>query len=205
MKRSPLVYAALAVLAVLVVLLAVRKADTDSGTVEVDSTSTNITPDAHPVVLEEVEATVASTRPWGSPREACDLMAEASLPTRRYHDEYVGAAYGCNSGDKEITTGAILNNTLSYFVEGDRDRADRLKLVLEVYDPSERVAAQQVFATHAAGLFERAVGQQMPDEMIRQLANGRTGTWTEGGVRMELEREDFKEDKYMLRLHFVAE
>ena len=135
------------------------------------------------------------------PQDACAYLS--GLQTRGYKNQYEDV-FGCSSPYKELGAGSPLANNIAYYVGGNAQNANELKLVLNVN------SAQSAKETHAAllqysdELTQKALGAPMPKEARSAISSGKSGKWTLGKAKVELVRENWAtgkgyELKYILR------
>lgn len=124
------------------------------------------------------------------PQEACAYLADVpGLRTNTYKSLYE-ADFGCFSRYKSLDgEGAALPNNLAYYVEGDARRALRLKLVLNVNVPAQGRAALAELRHSGEALAVRALGQPLPVDVGRALAEGRAGEWVVGQTQVQIRRD----------------
>lgn len=141
---------------------------------------------------------------WRSPEIACALLAkEINIKTGRYREHSPGE-YICASPYRELGKGQPLANNIAYYVEGDRETAKELKLVLNVYVRESSQLAHDALALAGGVLTRRALGGQLPDEIFDALMLGKSGKWRVGKNRVEILREEWPsgrgyEIKFLIR------
>jgi hypothetical protein len=120
-------------------------------------------------------------RGW-SPFAATAFLAAEALATGDYHraagdddDDWWASSPYLELGD------AIMPNNLAYYVDGDEAVATVLKLVLNVNEPATAQDARRKLLDAAQVLYEKALGEQMPNEIAEHLdAGGEIDTRSHG-------------------------
>lgn len=104
-----------------------------------------------------------------SPYAATEFLAEEGLQSDDYHrifgdeNEWVANSPYLNIGD------GIASISIAYYIDGDEFTATMLKLVMDVHDPKNSENVCQQFTDIARLLFEKALHNEMPEEIENHL------------------------------------
>jgi len=156
------------------------------------------------VVLSSAPSSAGQTSgAWQSPETACALLNEVNIKTRGYKEHSPGK-YGCSSTYRDLGKGSPLPNNIAYYVEGDRETAKELKLVLNVFVREDAELAHDALTPAGGVLTKLALSTQHPDEIFDALILGKSGKWRVGKNRIEILREEWPsgrgyEIKFLIR------
>lgn len=130
---------------------------------------------------------------WSSPPAACALLADIpGMQTRGYKSNpSAPKEYSCSSPVKSIGDGWSLDNNLAYYVAGDRNSATELRLVLKLSNMDAAPVGRSVLAVASDLLAKRALGNSLPDDILKALLSGRTGEWDVSDHQVSLTRKDW--------------
>lgn len=137
---------------------------------------------------------------WHSPDVACSLLADIpGMQTRGWKNDpdYKPENYWCACFYKEIGKSTLfsIKNNLAYYVDGDRNTAKQLKLVLNVNNRDDAETAHGALAAASGILTKRALNADLSDEVLLALLAGRAGKWKAGKNQIEVFREDWDNGK----------
>ncbi len=173
-----------------------------AGCSESDSSSgDNRSPNAQ--TQSSPQNTTAQVTGW-KPQDACAYLSNVSgLQTRGYKNQYEDT-FGCSSPYKEVGADYPLANNIAYYVSGNSQNANELKLVLNVNSAQGAKEAHAALLQHSDELSQKALGVPMPKEVRSAISSGKAGKWTLGKAKVELVRENWAtgkgyELKYILR------
>lgn len=147
--------------------------------------------------------TTAQVTGW-KPQDACAFLSNVSgLQTRGYKNKYEDT-FGCSSPYKELGSGSPLANNIAYYVGGNSQNANELKLVLNVNSSQSAKEAHAALLQYSDQLTQKALGVPMPKAARSAISSGKAGKWTIGKANVELVRENWAtgkgyELKYFLR------
>lgn len=122
------------------------------------------------------------------PASACDFMRDQGFKGRMNYRENRNDLYSCASLRKRVNRGEPTGSNIRYLVTGSATEAREISLRLRMI--SHR-APQQVLAefnTHASKLYEKALGQQLPDNISSAIRSALQDEWQFEGYRVKLER-----------------
>lgn len=133
-------------------------------------------------------------RGW-SPYAATESLVVEGLHPDDYHrafgDENEWAA---NSPYLNIGDG-IITNSIAYYIDGDEFTATKLKLVMDVNDPQSSENAQQQFTDIARLLFDKALHNEMPEEIENHLLAATDTTAHLHGKKVEISKTEWPEHR----------
>ena len=147
--------------------------------------------------------TTAQVSGW-KPQDACAYLSQVSgLQTRGYKNQYEDT-FGCSSPYKELGAGSPLANNIAYYVRGNSQNANELKLVLNVNAAQSAKEAHAALLQYSDELTQKALGVPMPKDARSAILSGKAGKWTLGKAKVELVRENWAtgkgyELKYILK------
>lgn len=143
--------------------------------------------------------TTAQITGW-KPQDACAYLSQVSgLQTRGYKNQYEDT-FGCSSPYKELGAGSPLANNIAYYVDGNSQNANELKLVLNVNAAQSAKEAHAALLQYSDELTQKALGVPMPKDARSAISSGKSGKWTLGKAKAELMRENWTTGKgYELR------
>jgi hypothetical protein len=147
--------------------------------------------------------TTAQGAGW-KPQDACAYLSHVSgLQTRGYKNQYE-TTFGCSSPYKELGSGSPLANSVAYYVGGNSQDANELKLVLNVNSAQSAKEAHATLLQYSEELTQKALGVPMSKDARSAISSGKAGKWTIGKAKVELARENWAtgkgyELKYILR------
>jgi hypothetical protein len=145
--------------------------------------------------------TTAQANSW-NPQEACNYLSGISgLQTRGYKNKYEDV-FGCSSAYKELGAGSPLANNLAYYVDGNAQTANQLKLVLNVNQAQASKEAHAALLSSSQELAQKSLSDPLPKDVSSAITSGKAGKWTIGKADVELKREDFPTGKGY-ELHFL--
>lgn len=138
------------------------------------------------------------------PQDACAYLSNVSgLQTRGYKNQYEDT-FGCSSPYKELGAGSPLANNIAFYVGGNSQNANELKLVLNVNSAQSAKEAHAALLQYSDQLTQKALGVPMPKDVKSAISSGKAGKWTLEKAKVELVRENWTtgkgyELKYILR------
>jgi len=141
---------------------------------------------------------------WSKPPAACALLADIpGMQTRGYkNNPSAPKEYSCSSPQKSIGNGFSLENNLAYYAVGDRNTATELRLVLRLSTMDAAPVGRSVLAVASDLLTKRALGNPLPDGILKALLAGRTGEWDIREHQVLITRADWPggyEMKFIIR------
>lgn len=131
------------------------------------------------------------------PRDACEYLGSIPGMMGSYEkykpmfNDPVGNDYSCGSKYKDIGSGFPLANNIAYYVRGTQDRAQRLRILLNVNQPMLIGEAMPVFSHAADTLFKAVFSTSLTSEISSALAEGKKGSWSHAGYVIEVNKEDW--------------
>lgn len=126
---------------------------------------------------------------WNNPQVACGLLSHIDgLQTRGYKSLEFEGEFTCSSPYKELDDSLPANN-IAFYAEGDSERVNRLKLVLNVNDPQKAEVAHGLLMAYSDELALKALGEGLRPEMKDAIIDGRPAAYTVEGLFVELKRE----------------
>jgi hypothetical protein len=135
-----------------------------------------------------------------NPNTTCGYLNDLGLNTRGWKHQY-DSEYGCSSPYKEFGSGFPLKNNLAYYVDGKANKAEKLKLVLNVNSKNEAKEAHRELLKAATSLVKKAFGLDLPQSITQAIENGTKATTKIGNCSIELIRIDWPTGKgYELKL-----
>ena len=147
-----------------------------------------------------IVAPASATLNDSNPKTACSYLNDIGLNTRGWKHQY-DAEYGCSSPYKEFGPGFPLKNNLAYYVDGKANKAEKLKLVLNVNNKNEAKAAHREMLKAAISLVKKALALDLPQSIVQAIEKGTKATAKIGGASIELIRIDWPRGKeYELKL-----
>jgi len=127
------------------------------------------------------------------PDKACSFLAAVpgmAVPIGNSYGPLLGPDdYSCGTRYKEVGAGLSLPNNISYYARGTPAVAKRLRILLNVNQPSSEKEARTVLAQSAQRLFRSAFGAPLPDEINRAVVDGAPGKWKHDDYVVELQKE----------------
>ncbi|ENA27504.1 hypothetical protein EGJ52_23570 [Pseudomonas luteola] len=105
------------------------------------------------------------------PDSVCQFLAASDLKGRKWTDYGDGTA-GCASDYKDIGNGVPLANNLAYYVMGQGNEAERVKLVMNANQPNAAAPAIKQLSNAASKLSPKALGVPLPDSVRKAIAKG---------------------------------
>jgi hypothetical protein len=130
-----------------------------------------------------------ATRNGWAPNEACSFL-EPTLVTRGYKHNF-GDEYHCFSPYKDIGHSDLLENNLAYYVTGEANLADAVKLVLNYNQPTSAAPATDQLVAASKTLSLKATGGDLPPAIFTALAAGRSAVEISGAFQHEVKRKDW--------------
>lgn len=126
-----------------------------------------------------------------NPELACNYLSDISgLQTRGYKNQYENT-FGCSSPYKELGGGSLLPNNIAYYVGGNAQNANELKLVLNVNTGRSTKEAHSTLLQYGKQLTQKALNEPMPKGAETAITQGKSGKWSIGKATVELVREDW--------------
>ncbi len=149
---------------------------------------------------EENPEVVPIKEGW-SPHLAREFLTDEGLAPSDYHqDPLDDQQWFASSQYLEVGDGLFPNN-ITYTVEGDERIARRLKLAINYNDPEAKRETHDSLAKILKILFQKALGEDAPDEIEATLRNEASDNFVVGGKSFQLLREDWPTGKgYTMRL-----
>jgi hypothetical protein len=121
------------------------------------------------LVEREVSPPIVQPSAGWSPYLAMQFMANYGLETGHYSHSFDDEWFA-SSPMREFGDNAIWKNNIAYYIEGNESAATTLKLKLNVNDPANPQAAEDMFIVHCLNLLERAVSLDAVERMKMQVA-----------------------------------
>lgn len=135
-----------------------------------------------------------------NPNAVCAYLNDIGLNTREWKHQY-DAEYGCSSSYKELGSGSALKNNLAYYVDGKANKAEKLKLVLNVNNKNEARLAHREMLKASKSLVKKAFGLDLPQSIAQAIEKGTKATANIGNASIELIRINWPTGKgYELKL-----
>lgn len=132
----------------------------------------------------------SATRSGWAPNEACSFL-EPTLVTRGYKHDF-DDEYHCSSPYKDIGQSDLqLANNLAYYVTGEADVADTVKLVLNYNQPVNAAPATKQLVAASKTLSLKATGSDLPPAILSALSASRSAVEVSGAFQHEVKREDW--------------
>jgi hypothetical protein len=128
-----------------------------------------------------------------NPKTACGYLTDIGFKTRGWKN-YYDNVYGC-SNLKEFGSGFPLRNSVAYYVGGKANKADELKLVLNVNNKKEAKKAHNELLKAAVSLVKKALGADLPKTMRQAIKKGTKATAKMGDSDIKLIRENWPTGK----------
>lgn len=125
---------------------------------------------AEMLVAERNPKKVSPQDGW-PPLEAIEFLSKAGLTASRYV-RLVDDEWGGSSPYLELH-GYPLKNNIGYYVEGTKDAAADLKIILNVNQPQDELKDLKTFSEITELLFLTALKSQMPTEFEEHIMNAR--------------------------------
>ena len=138
---------------------------------------------------EQLNAEVPPEQGW-SPFDALNYLSEFGISANDYHrliDEYFAS-----SNTLELS-GFPIANSISYYIEGNKKAATCLKLRINLNQPNEAEGDIQTFTKICNDLYIKAIGEDMPIEVIDRIALGQNTEYSSGNAKKVLvKRNDWR-------------
>jgi hypothetical protein len=125
---------------------------------------------------ENAYGTVLERRIYRPAPAACAYVQSLGLTTGGYWREASHSLFGCSSPYKEFGSVADpdgLKNTLAYYVSGDAEQIQEMKLVLNVNQRHEAKQAHQELLRAAQVLTQQALHTPLPKAVARAVVAGK--------------------------------
>jgi hypothetical protein len=131
---------------------------------------------------------------------ACAYGRSVGLVTDRYWRDDGERLFHCLSPYKELGTvadslGLGLKNNLAYYVDGNTDRIDQMKLVLNVNQRHEAKRAHQELVRAAKVIAQEALKLPLPKAAEQTIAAGKPWQGAVKAATFELTRDDWPTGK----------
>ena len=125
------------------------------------------------------------------PEAACAFLSDVGLRGRNYRS--IGEdLYQCRSRRRNLPLGGAQVHTMRFQAQGDPDHVRRLRLTLYVNSRQQVQAAFRRMLRTGQLLVERSLNVKMPEEVVRRLVDGATGTWELAGAEVALEKRQIR-------------
>ncbi len=124
-----------------------------------------------------------------SPYSAREFLIKEGLITSDYHRTVGGSDDWCASSDYFRVGDGLTFNCVTYHIEGNESVTKILKLVMEIYNPEVLNAASDKFCEFSGKLFEKALKEEMPEEIKRNLLNEIEMITNQKGKRVIISKE----------------
>jgi hypothetical protein len=139
---------------------------------------------------------------------ACAYLRGVGLGTDRYWRDDGERLFHCLSPYKELGTaadplGLSSKNNLAYYVDGDAEGSQQMKLVLNVNQRHEAKQAHQALVRAAKALTQQALNTPLPKTAEQAITAGKPWKGTLKAATLELTREDWPSGKGY-ELHFLV-
>lgn len=123
-----------------------------------------------------------------SPKE-CDYLTDQGFPTNSYHrqdeDNYICLSNYIDIGEADSTG---IESTMDYAVEGTSKDITDIYLRGSYTNQSSQPVAQQIFLTSSKSLILQITGQQIPQELMHAIKEGKKFKGNINGKKIHLER-----------------
>ena len=125
------------------------------------------------------------------PETACNLLSDIGLRGRNYR--HIGEGlYQCRSRRRNLALGGNRTHAMRFQAQGDQDTVRQLRLTLFVNSREQLQATFRRMLRDGQLLMNRALQVEMPEEVVRRLLDGATGTWQAAGADVVLERSQVR-------------
>lgn len=138
---------------------------------------------------QEANPPIVAPEDGWSPFLACGFLVDEDLKTGDYHrahDEWYASSPYLEIGD------GILPDNIAYYVEGDENTAKRLKLVLNVNNPSNAITSEERFVALAYTLIAGAFDSIDIDDVIDRIFSDENTVTMDNGRSISLSRQDWQ-------------
>lgn len=137
-----------------------------------------------------------------NPKSACNFLNEINgLSTQGY--KYGGYGdYFCASPYKMLEKNSRSN--LAYYVDGTKNNATRIYLVLNVYNNSNKPLMHNYLLNASKSLSTNSINYKLPLSIINSIKNGKAGIWKHGNYTITLKRDNWSTG-LGYELHFIIE
>lgn len=128
-----------------------------------------------------------------SPYKAKAFLISEAIETGHYRDTGEDEWMACSNYVQ--LNDAILSNNISYYVEGDNQVVNKLKLSLAVYSPEAAEAAHLRLLNAATVLYYSALGKSLPSEIERAIKLGLNNDTADGNKKITVAKNNWPEHK----------
>jgi hypothetical protein len=125
---------------------------------------------------------------------ACSFLASLGMvPNKSGYTPFTSEAtddFSCGTPYRDIgTASAGLPNNISYYVRGTRTSAKRLRVLVNVNQPTQLEAVKSSLVQAGSQLFKSAFASDLPADIRKALSQGKPGKWAYKGYTIELLKE----------------
>jgi hypothetical protein len=150
--------------------------------------------------IENRQGKLINRRFYRTPPPACTYLRIVGLVTERYWRDDGERLFHCLSPYQELGTvadpmGLGLKNNLAYYVDGDAERIQQMKLVLNVNQRHEAQQAHQALVRAAKALTQQALNTPLPKTAEQAITAGKPWKGTVKAATLELTRDDWPTGK----------
>jgi hypothetical protein len=119
--------------------------------------------------------------------DACDYLKDMGFNTRSYIKLYDNG-YQCVTNYIEIGSqdGYTMANNIAYYVSGDQDSVNELKLVTNVNQKDKASEAINAILAASKTLTKKALGINLPENISRAILNSNNTTFKHGDVSLQV-------------------
>lgn len=123
-----------------------------------------------------------------SPYKAKDFLKNAGVDTGFYND-YGDGEWQAGSDLIYLNDNEIISNCISYYVIGNNEVANQLKLTLAVHYPESAMIAHKRLLDLTELLHREAIGSNLPEELRRSIQIGFDLTLSDGNKKVSVSRQ----------------
>ncbi len=124
------------------------------------------------------------------PSEACQMLSGIGLSTLGWRTYYDNES-GCSSRLKSIGSGNPFKNSISYYVDGNGQTVEQLRLIVSVLNANEWEIAHAEFQNAAETLIMKITSRPAPASISRAIESGIDLVTKIDGVFVELTRKEW--------------
>ena len=127
-----------------------------------------------------------------SPYRAKEFLADNGLISDEYHRILLDLDdCTASSNHLDLSTGPLPNDVY-YCVNGDRDAAKQLKLIMNINETKHATAASETLAELADALCQKALGVELPPPLRTAILSNSSASETIKGKPVSVTRKDFE-------------
>jgi len=139
---------------------------------------------------------LAELRPQ-SAAELCTVLNDTHLRANEWTVRKIGQE-GCSSGARPINSDRVDGNTISFIAEGSDGTPNRVKLILDVVQPSDDDAARRELVKATKRLSVRVLGLSIPHAFDEAILKAEPISLAVGSGRATLTRTVVDKKSYLL-------